>query len=186
MNIECWCWCFIIPTTAFVTLCFTMLWIVWRSTMTGGILQSFQVKCVSYFHAGSKPAYISLWVLLLPIRSPLPMSLQITCLEHTLSCCLCLGIGHFWCILVLVQVSWWICKTRTLLEMQRYAQPYLSILSTFKCVSYVKWCDLWSCLQTSHDGSSLSSWSVLCSATWYILRDLFFTFSYRYIVCQHI
>ena len=139
-----------------------------------------------YFHAGSKPAYISRWELLLPIRSPLPMSLQITCLEHILSCCLCLGIGHFLCIFVLVLVSWWICKTRTLLEMQGYAQPYLSISSTFKCVSYLKWYDLWSCLQTSHDGSSLSSWSVLCSATWYILRDLFFTFSYRYIVCQHI
>ena len=142
--------------------------------------------CDRYFHAGSKPASISLWVLLLPIRSPPPMSLRITCLERTLSCCLCLGIGHFLCIFVLVLVSWWICKNRTLLEMQGYAQPYLSISSTFKCVSYVKWCDLWSCLQTSHDGSSLSSWSVLCSATWYILRDLFFTFSYRYIVCQHI
>ena len=45
-------------------------------------------------------------------------------------------------------------------------------------VYHVKWCDLSSFLQTSYDGSSLSSWSMLCSATWYISRDLFFTFSY--------
>ena len=82
-------------TVANISLQPFWLGVALRGEQFGGAQR--QVRSCEYFTVmlhvdpGSKPAYISPWELLLPARSLPPMSLQITCPEHTLACCLYLG-----------------------------------------------------------------------------------------------